>query len=102
MKLDDDGEVAVANVTVLVREGDDTAQIDLFYPRNSQVKWLDVGLIDVRAADGIRIGYDFKRDGWTIQQASTFEWEGDDPICDPDWQEVAFVQAWARKKHTEA
>jgi gentisate 1,2-dioxygenase len=42
-----------------------------------------------------------KRDGWAILQASTFEWSADDEVCDPDWQEVAFVQAWGREKKEE-
>ncbi|MFX4223509.1 MAG: hypothetical protein ACMVO3_22555 [Thalassobaculum sp.] len=75
----------------------DTAHVDIYYPRvEGQPKFLTVGLMDVRAADGIRISYDFERDGWSIEQASTFEWEADDGVCDPDWQEAAFVQAWAR------
>ena len=52
----------------------------------------------VRAADGILVSYDFDRDGWSIRQASQFEWEEGDEICDPDWQEVAFVKAWGREK----
>jgi gentisate 1,2-dioxygenase len=54
--------------------------------------------MDVRAADSIRISYDHERDGWKIEQASTFEWEANDTVCDPDWQEVAFVQAWGRER----
>jgi hypothetical protein len=53
--------------------------------------------MDVRAADDILIEYDFERDGYVIKQASKFVWDADDPVCDQDWQEVAFVQAWARE-----
>jgi hypothetical protein len=77
---------------------DDTATIELWYPRNSPVKAIEIGLMDVRAADSIRVEYDFERDGWVIKQASRFSWEEDDTVCDPDWQEVAFVQAWAREE----
>lgn len=56
----------------------------------------EIGLCDVRAADSIRVLYDFERDGWVIQQASRFSWDADEEI-DEDYQEVAFVQAWARK-----
>ena len=82
----------------------DEMHIDVWYPRNetSPVKSLVIGLMDVRAADDIRVCYDFKRDGWKIEQASTFEWAGDDEVCDPDWQEVAFVQAWGREKRPDA
>jgi hypothetical protein len=76
----------------------DTLSIDLYYPRNQAIKFVEVGLMDVRAADSIRIEYDFERDGYSIQQASTFEWDIEDEECNSDWQEVAFVQAWAREK----
>jgi len=73
--------------------------IDLWYPdvEAADVKMLTIGLMDVRASDDIRISYDKKRDGWKIEQASIFEWDFDDEICDPDWQEVAFIEAWKRK-----
>ena len=74
--------------------------LELWYPRQEgQIDTLEVGLCDVRAADSIRIRYDFDRDGWAIQQASTFQWEYGDEVCDADWQEVAFIQAWGRQKH---
>lgn len=76
----------------------DTARVTLEYPRNNPVNKIVVDLCCVRAADGILIEYDFARDGWSIKQASTFEWEIDDKECDPDWQEVAFIEAWAREK----
>lgn len=56
-----------------------------------------LGLCHVRAADDIRISYESDRDGWVIEQASKFTIEeGEDP--DWDWQEVAFIQAWARER----
>ena len=78
----------------------DTAHIGLWYPdvESNDISKIQIGLIDVRAADDVRIWYDKERDGWVIEQASTFEWDGDDEICDEDWQEVAFVQAWGREK----
>lgn len=48
---------------------------------------IDIGLEHVRASDGIRIKYDFERDGWVILQSSELP---------DDWQEVAFVRSWAR------
>lgn len=82
------------------RQYGDEMHLDLWYPRNetSPVKSLVIGLMDVRAADNIRVSYDFERDGWKIEQASTFSWDADDEVCDPDWQEVAFVEAWGREK----
>lgn len=83
------------------RQYGDELHLDFWYPRNEEpqaVRKMVIGLSDVRAADSIRVSYDFDRDGWKIEQASTFSWDGDDEKCDPDWQEVAFVKAWAREK----
>ena len=72
--------------------------VQLWYPRNDgSAEAIEIELSDVRAADSIQVSYDFDRDGWVIKQAAIFGWGGDDEICDPDWQEVAFVQAWARE-----
>lgn len=77
---------------------DETYFVELFYPRSKgNVKAVEVGLMDVRAADSLRIEYDFDRDGYSIKQASKFSWDASDKVCDPDWQEVAFVRAWARQ-----
>lgn len=76
-----------------------TRLIDLWYPGiEGNPTHVEIGLMHVRAADSIRISYDFARDGWKIEQASTFSWAADDKVCDEDWQEVAFVDAWGRKK----
>ena len=75
-------------------------EVWLYYPRthdDPEMKQVTIGLCDVRAADDIQISYDFDRDGYVIKQASIFSWSGDDPVCDPDYQEVAFIQAWQRK-----
>lgn len=73
----------------------DVVAVDLWYPRQEErPKAIEVGLVDVRAADDIRIEYDFSRDGWVIKQATRFCWPAGGE-CDPNWKEVAFVQAWA-------
>jgi hypothetical protein len=78
---------------------DKVSYIDIEYPRvEGNINCIKVGLSDVRAADSIRIKYDFDRDGWVIEQASIFQWEVDDFVCDEDWKEVSFIQAWQRKK----
>jgi hypothetical protein len=72
-------------------------EVGLWYPRHDGcARYLEVCLMDVRAADNLRISYDFDRDGWVIEQASIFRWEENDGECDPDWQEVCFVRAWGR------
>lgn len=74
----------------------DTIHVDLWYPRAeaATAKFIQIGLVDVRAADDLRIRYDFDRDGWVVEQASRWEWEPDDTVCDPGWREAAFLQAW--------
>jgi hypothetical protein len=68
----------------------------LEYPRTDRnPDHIRVSLIDVRAADDLLIHYDFDRDGWSIEQASRWEWAEGEEI-DEDWQEVAFVPAWGR------
>ena len=87
---------------------DDTLHVDLWYPNIEREPKdpprtfdhpvaVQVGLMHVRAADDIRIEYDFARDGYVIKQGSIFEWPADDKVCDRDWQEVAFVEAWGRE-----
>lgn len=82
-------------IQILVHE--DAILVDLCYPRCGQRPTaVEVGLSDVRAADSVRISYDFDRDGWIVQQATRFSWEmHEDP--NQGWVEVAFVQAWGSK-----
>ncbi len=77
----------------------EVAFVELWYPNVNKCTTLDIGLMSVRASDGIRIKYDFERDGWVILQASIFEWDADDKECDSDYQEVAFVKSWAREEN---
>ena len=51
--------------------------------------------------DRLDVHYESERDGWVIEQASRFGWSVNDEVCDSDWQEVAFVQAWARAETAE-
>ena len=82
-----------------VKQYGDALHIDIWYPRtDNTIKAIQLGLMDVRAADDIRIEYDFERDGWVIKQAQVFEWSVDDEVCDPQWMEVAFIEAWASEK----
>ena len=74
-------------------------EVELLYPRTDDVvQIIEIGLSDTRASDGILVRYDFDRNGWVIYQASTFSWPEDDTDADMDWQEVAFVESWAREK----
>lgn len=86
--------------------------VDLTYPPRDEVEAEKLGTIrhvvidqeSVRASDGIRVHYDYQRDGFVIEQASTFEWNSEEESNADnaeDWQEVAFVQSWARQKETQ-
>lgn len=80
-------------------ENEEIAHLELMYPNcEGNIKGIQIGLCDVRAADDIRITYDFDRDGWKIEQASIFIFENEDEEQDEDWQEVAFIKAWGREK----
>ena len=76
-----------------VRFYEDTAHVDLWYPRSRGIGFVEVGLVDVRAADSVRLSYDFDRDGWRIEQREGIDRGG--CIEDGDWVEVAFLRAWA-------
>lgn len=74
------------------RQDGDSLRLDLFYPRSEgNIKHFIIGLVDVRAANSIRVSYDFERDGWKIERPTKFEWDVNDSVCDPEWKEVAFV-----------
>jgi len=87
------------------RQHGDEMHIDLWYPRceTSPVKSLVIGLMDVRAADNIRVSYDFDRDGWRIEQEEIVTDNGHyQGYADAKWIEVAFVQAWGHEKHNNS
>jgi hypothetical protein len=74
----------------------DTAHIDIWYPRSSEVKFIEVGLMDTRSSDGVRVSYDFERDGWVIEQsAPTMEDRGTHREMVDHWQEVYFARSRA-------
>lgn len=69
---------------------DDMLCVTLMYPRcDDRPSVIEVDLCDVRAADGLRISYDFGRGGWKIAQSTD---TGSD-----NWIEVAFIQAWGSR-----
>ena len=69
--------------------------IDLMYPNCGAVDSIDgyeIELVHVRAADEIRVHYDFDRDGWVIsQEVSIIE---DQEVIFSNWVEVGFHKAW--------
>lgn len=80
----------------------DSICVDLRYPRTkANPKAVVVGLEDVRAADNVRISYDFERDGWRVEQPSRSRWDIDEPQ-DDGWVEVGFFQAWQKNVDGDA
>lgn len=85
----------------------DTFMVEIWYPKREpddegleEIRYVQVGLMDVRAADDIKIHYDFERDGYVIEQASKFSWKIGE-VVDDCWQEVAFIKAWQREVEAE-
>lgn len=80
----------------------DIIGIDLFYPGTAdQCHTVQIGLCAVRAADDIRVTYDFERDGWAILQEVGIEHDGYREATG-EWAEVAFVGAWSQTKPAAA
>lgn len=73
------------------------AQVDLYYPRGEDSQdTVVVALYDVRAADDLRISYDFSRDGWSIKrEVHTPGKDDEEPFVETGlWIEAAFIPAW--------
>lgn len=71
--------------------------VELMYPPYNAPGSVTVGHSTVRCADSIRVTYDFKRDGWSVQQAQNFEWPDDGLDHDDGWTEVYFAESWAQE-----
>ena len=96
--LPDDKEMILGDA----KEAGGVLRLNLHYPpynppEQGRIHALQIGLMAVRAADDIRVSYDYRRDGWKIEQEEIVSDDG----CyhgTGDWQEVAFVQAWGRER----
>lgn len=82
---------------------EDLLSVVLTYPpytdadnTNKQCRYVYVNQESVRASDGIRLHYDFQRDGIVIEQ----EPQDENGEVGP-WQEVAFIKSWALDKTKE-
>lgn len=78
----------------------DTISIGLTYPNISTcgIKFIEIDQESVWASDGIRITYDYGRDGWSIMQPMKLCWAAEDDVCDMGWTETAFVTSWRFEK----
>ncbi len=85
----------------ITRRGD-TLSVELTYPKISSqgIKFIEVDQESVRASDGIRMFYDYDRDGWAIQQPTRLIWNKEP--YDMGWKEVAFIQSWGLREEQEA
>ena len=73
----------------------DPIRADLMYPRlPDRPNTVIVSLWDVRAADDLKIRYDFDRDGWVISMDLTHDDNSGIIKTVKEDQEVAFIPAW--------
>ncbi len=81
-----------------LRYSDGVLRVDLSYPSMQEggpgQKSVEINLVHVRASDGLRVSYDFSRDGWIVSQPKRGAWSADEPI-DEQWAEVGFFKSWA-------
>lgn len=91
------------NLEIRAHLPESRVDVELWYPRGGstqKINQIQVGLCDVRAADDIRISYDFDRDGWVVKQQLFWDRPDYGPVDDVDhWYEVAFIPAWGQQRH---
>jgi len=79
----------------VTRHEDALLRVSFWYPRiDGHVNTIEVDLVDVRAADSIRVTFDFDRNGWLISQPVF----SDDEEAEPEWQETAFLDALGKEQ----
>lgn len=93
------GELRTVNVNV--NHHADTLEVELWYPpmqkgptSAGRVRYVELDQVNVRASDGVRMHYDYERDGWVVEQPKRLSFDMGE-LQDPQWTEVAFVQSWA-------
>ena len=71
-------------------------------PENiNRCRYVKVNQSSIRASDGIRLHYDYERDGWVIEQRPIYQEENGNVagwLPDEPYQEVAFIRSWALSK----
>jgi YD repeat-containing protein len=85
----------------------DTLSVDLWYPPypgqdnpNNNTRFIEIGLVSVRAADSFRVHYDYDRDGYVVERPRRMEvLVKSDSTTDTyeervEWIEAAFLPAW--------
>jgi hypothetical protein len=88
-----------------IAKSGDELNVTLTYPpwtdadnKNGQCRHIRINQEAVRASDGIRVHYDYERDGFVVEQPKprlvAIGKNSYDQI--EDWSEVGFFQSWAR------
>lgn len=76
---------------------DNVLKVELHYPGVKGNKdTIEVGMTSVRADDGIRLKYDFERNGWAIYKPKVthpYESIGRYGYLE-EWVEVAYIPSW--------
>lgn len=76
----------------------DVFQIPLYYPRvEGQISAFEIGLIDRKSVNGIRLSYDYIREGWVIKQNQ----DSEGILAEEYWEEVAFIDSQSQSPGTE-
>lgn len=82
-----------------IHQRDDVLSVELTYPNITKggCTTVEIDQESVRASDGIRVRYDYDRDGWAIYQPRPYYYvdHQDQMSIEDEWVEVAFVQSWA-------
>lgn len=78
------------------QEDENVVDVSLYYPRNSPINTVELDLVEVRAADQVRVHYDFERNGWVMSQPRQYYVPIEDESFDleVEWIESAFCPAW--------
>lgn len=99
-----ESEYGVSPNNVHITRRGDTLCVENTYPNITKVgvKYFEIDQESVRASDGIRLHYDYDRDGWVIEQPTKLIWLANDDPCDMGWKEVAFIQSWALEAEQKA
>ena len=79
-----------------ITEREDTIVAEFLYPTQNKIKFIEIGLCDVRATDNIRISFDFERSGWKIEQPYINEIDKGSYVdaATNIWEEVGFFPNW--------
>lgn len=88
--------------------GVETLAVELWYPGQPDVvpgvidraRYVEVGMVCVRATDDVRVSYSHDRNGWVIEQPYTRTVEHEDHDEEVEfWRETAFCPSWALRDY---